>query len=189
MNTFLIGVTGERSEQTKKVIFAIMNCLSLMHISMRQPFINVLASITGVSPLVASSMTGTDRIGKLNCTVAAFEREFYSGICGLNNKYFMECLGEQLNNLTDGFTPTTRNLFSGHIVSGINRPEEVNYIRAKGGLMVHVYNESGKGWTDHFPRDVKLFDVVYHVGDGTKDEKSIASYLIPHIREANKRAA
>lgn len=166
-----------------------MNCLSLMHINMRQPFVDVLASITGISPLVAASMVGTDHIGKLNCTVAAFEREFYTCICGVNNKYFLETLGERLNNSTDAFTPTTRNLFSGHIVSGISRIEEANYIRSRGGLMVHVYNQAGKGWTDFHPRDVKLFDVVYHVGDGTKDEKAIASYLIPQIRDANKRAA
>lgn len=188
MNTFLIGVTGERSEDSKKVIFAIMNCLSLLHINIRQPFIDVLASITSVSPLVASGMQGTERIGKLNCTVAAFEREFYACICGVNNRYFIETLGEHLTNSMEGFTPTTRNLFSGHIVSGINRPEEATYIRAKGGIMLHICN-NGEGWPNSFPREAKLFDLFYHLDDGALDEKSIASVLIPQIRETTKRAA
>lgn len=188
MNTFLIGVTGERTEDSKKVIFAIMNCLSLMHINIRQPFIDVLACITGVSPLVASGMLGTDHIGKLNCTVAAFEHEFYACICGVNNRYFIETLGERLTNAMDGFTPTTRNLFSGHIVSGITRPEEATYIRAKGGIMLHICNR-GQGWPSAYPREAKLFDLFYHLDEGPLDEKSIASVLIPQIRENNKRAA
>lgn len=189
MNTFLIGVTGERSEETKMIIFTIMNSLSLMHISMRQPFVNVLASITGVSPIVASSMAGSDRIGKLNCTVAAFEREFYSCICGVNNQYFIEALGERLSNSIQGFTPTTRNLFSGHIVSGINWAHEADYIRAKGGIMLHLYREGGKGSGDFHPRNAKLFDVIYQLGNGNDDQQTIATQLIPLIRNSNKRAA
>lgn len=189
MNKFLIGVTGERSEETKLVIFTIMNSLSLMHISMRQPFVDVLASITGVIPIVASSMAGSDRIGKLNCTVAAFEREFYSCICGVNNKYFIETLGERLNSSMEGFTPTTRNLFSGHIVSGIAHVHEAEYIRAKGGIMLHLYKQAGNGSGDFHPRDAKLFDVTYQLGIGKDDQQTIASTLIPLIRNSNKRAA
>jgi hypothetical protein len=88
-----------------------------------------------------------------------------------------------------GFTATTRNLFSGHIVSGISHPQEADYIRAKGGVMVHVHNRAGKGWPDHYPLGTKLFDICYQTSDEDQNEKSIASYLIPLIRTANKRAA
>jgi len=189
MNTFLIGVTGANTDKNKNVIFAILNCLSLMHINMRQPFIDVLASITGVNPAVASAMAPTAQIGKLNCTVAAFEREFYACICGVNNQYFVEALGERLSSSMESFTPTTRNLFSGHIVSGITRKEESDYIRAKGGIILHVYNEAGKGSGDFHPRDAKLFDVLYNLSDGSDDQQTIAATLIPLIRAANKRAA
>jgi len=189
MNTFLIGVTGERSEEAKKVIFTISNSLSLMHVSMRQPFVDVLASITGVPPIVASSMAGTDRIGKLNCTVAAFEREFYSCICGVNNKYFIETLAERLCTSVQGFTPTTRNLFSGHIVSGINHTYEADYIRSRGGIMIHLYRQGGKGSGDFHPRNAKLFDLTYQLGNGNDDQQEIAAKLVPLIRDSNKRAA
>lgn len=189
MNTFLIGVTGDRNDETKKVIFAIMNCLSLMHVSMRQPFVDVLAAILGTTPLAASSMQATDHIVKLNCTVAAFEREFYTGIFGLNKKFFTEAVNERITSSTNGFKGAARNLFSGHIVSGISRPQEAEFIRSKGGLMLHVYNKSGKGWPDYHPRDTKLWDVGYQLNDEQQDEKSIAEFLIPLIRNANKRAA
>lgn len=189
MNNFLIGVTGERSEESKMVIFTIMNSLSLLHISMRQPFIDVLASITGVPSNVASCMAAGDRIGKLNCTVAAFEREFYSCVCGVNNKYFIESLGERLNNSMHGFTPTARNLFSGHIVSSINHAHEADYIRARGGIMLHLYRQGGKGSGEFHPRNAKLFDVTYQLGCGRDDQKTIAAQLIPLIRNSNKRAA
>jgi hypothetical protein len=189
MNTFLIGVTGDRTEETKKVIFAISNCLSLMHINMRQPFIDVLASITGLNALAASSLAGNDKIAKLNCTVAAFEREFYSGIYGLNNRFFIETVGERLSGSVRGFTATTSNLFSGHIVSGLSHPQEAEYIRAKGGIVVHVLNKSGEGWPSFHRRDTRLYDVYYQLNDAENHEKEIAATLIPLIRNANKRAA
>lgn len=182
--SFLIGVTGQRDENTKQVVQFLLNSLNLIHINMRQPFYNALAQLMETTPLTAASMKSTDKVEPLNCTVAAFEREFTSAIFGLNKDFFTQTVSRQMNKSQKGFN---QNLSDGFIVSGISRPEEADYIRAKGGVMVHVQGISG--YTDFHPINSKLFDVTYSLKEAAKDRDLAMSLLISNVREAFKKAA
>lgn len=182
--SFLIGVTGQRDDKTKQAVQFILNSLNLIHINMRQPFYNALAQLVDTTPLAAASMKPTDKVESLNCTVAAFEREFVSAICGLNKDFFTETVGRQIQKSAQGFS---KNLFDGFIVSGISRPQEADYIRAKGGVMVHVQGVGS--YTDFHPINTKLFDVIYKLSDAEQDRDLALSLLISNVREAYKKVA
>lgn len=182
--SFLIGVTGQRDANTKKVVQFLLNSLNLIHINIRQPFYNALAQMAGTTPLTAASMKSTDKVESLNCTVAAFEREFTTAILSLNKDFFTQTVSRQMNKSYKCFN---QNLFDGFIVSGISKPAEADYIRAKGGVMVHVQGISG--YTDFHPINTKLFDVIYQLKEAEKDSDLTMSLLISNIREATKKAA
>lgn len=181
---FLIGVTGQRNEVTKQVVQFLLNTLNLVHINMRQPFYNALAQMMDSTPLSAASMKPDELVEPLNCTVAAYEREFMSSIFCLNKDYFTQTISKQMDKMNKGFN---NNLFSGFIVSGISRPEEANFIRSKGGVMVHV--QGTQGFIDFHPLNTKLFDVIYKIDDSLTNKDLSFSTLIREVREAHKKVA
>lgn len=187
MNRLLVGVTGQRNQLTKNVVHLISQELNLIHINMRQPFINVLAAIVGCTPQNAASLPGHTKIDELKCTVAAFERSFFAAIYELNTDYFIDMAHLALARSTAGFTESIKDIFSGHIISGISRPKEADFIRSRGGILVHAHH--GEGWTDFHPIPAKSSDIYL---DAKKliahDKKSVAA-LMNQIRNADQLKA
>lgn len=187
MNRLLVGVTGQRSQLTKTIVHLISQELNLININMRQPFINVLAAVTGTTQQMAASLPGNHKIDLLKCTVAAFERSFLAATYELNTDYFVDTANLTLAKSTAGFTETIQNLFSGHVVSNISNTKEMEFIRARGGVMVHVLH--GEGFTDFHPLPAKSTDILVDAKNlNAHDRKSIAA-MIRSITAANEKQA
>lgn len=187
MNRLLVGVTGQRNQLTKNVVHLISQELNLIHINMRQPFLNVLAAVTGSTPQSAAILAGTTKIDELKCTVAAFERSFLAAIYELNSDYFTDIANLTLARSTAGFTETIKDLFSGHVVSGISRPKEADFIRERGGILVHVHH--GEGWSDFHPLSVKSTDVFIDAKNIIAHDKRSVAALMSQIKNANLQKA
>ncbi|WP_160280086.1 hypothetical protein [Cellvibrio mixtus] len=161
--------------------------LNLININMRQPFHDVLAAVTGLTSQNAALLPATQKINELKCTVAAFERSFFAAIYELNTNYFTDVAALRLERSIAGFTETLQNIFGGHVISGISRPAEADFIRNRGGIMVHV--KHGEGWPDFHPLSTNATDIIVDSNTlNLNDRKAIAD-LMKKIDTANKEAA
>lgn len=187
MNRLLVGVTGQRNPVTKAITHLISQELNLININMRQPFIDVLATVTGATPQNAALLPSNHKIDLLKCTVAAFERSFLSTTYELNTNYFIDCAELKLTRTTAAFTETIQNIFGGYVVSGITRPAEADFVRARGGIMVHV--KHGQGWQDFHPLNTKSTDIIVDSNTLNLNDRISIAALMKQINGEFKKAA
>ena len=187
ISKLLLGVTGQRNSRTRAIVHALNEQLNLIHINMRQPFIDVLAVVTGNTPQVAATLDREAIIPALKCKAHVFEREYSSALFCLNKDYFTEIAAEKITRSTAGFTDITKNIFDGFIVSGISTTHEAKFIRDRGGVMLHL--QDGPGFTDFHPLETRLYDVIFDVKKFDPQNKESIDFLIAHVKESHKRAA
>jgi hypothetical protein len=187
ISKLLVGVTGQRNAKTRQVVHMLNDQLNLIHVNIRQPFIDVLAAVTGKTSQVAATMGSDEMIPSLKCKVSAFEREYMAAVYGLNKDYFIEAAAEKLTRTTAGFTQSMQHLFDGYIVSGISRPQEANFVRDRGGVMVHL--QEGPGFTDFHPLSTRLYDVIFNVRDVDLSKPDSIANVIQSIKESHRKVA
>lgn len=187
MNRLLVGVTGQRNQVTKSITHLISQELNLININMRQPFHDVLAAVTGLTSQNAAQLPANHKIEELKCTVAAFERSFFAAIYELNTNYFIDVAALRLARTTAGFTETMQNIFGDYVVSGIARPAEADFIRERGGIMVHVNH--GQGWQDFHPLNTKSADIIVDANTLNLNDRIAVAALMKQIKGEFKKAA
>jgi len=187
MNRLLVGVTGQRNPVTKAITHLISQELNLININMRQPFHDVLAAVTGMTSQNAALLPATQKIEELKCNVAAFERSFFAAIYELNTNYFIDVAALRLERSIAGFTETLQNIFGGHVISGVSRPAEADFIRNRGGIMVHINH--GEGWQDFHPLNTKSNDIIVDGKTLNLNDRVVIANLMKQIQSESKKAA
>lgn len=187
MNRLLVGVTGQRNPVTKAITHLVSQELNLIHINMRQPFIDVLAAVTSTTSQSAALLPSNHKIDLLKCTVAAFERSFLAATYELNTNYFIDSAELKLTRTTAAFTETIQNIFGGYVVCGISRPAEADFVRERGGVMVHVNH--GQGWQDFHPLNTKSTDIIVDGNTLNLNDRVAIAALMKQIKSEFNKAA
>ncbi len=133
----LIGVSGATNTLTRECVQVLRCELNLMHINMRQPTINAIAGLLGEPAHSVQKMDYSKHLPEFDVSLQELDRIISMNTRILNPNFFIEQVSKQIDRVNQAFA---RNLFSGHIISGIATESEATWLRKKGGTIVHIYD-------------------------------------------------
>lgn len=155
----LIGVTS--THDTKLSVKKIREAHNLLHSNMQQPVIEAAAILLGVN-----SHEYTHHIDKrvVQAPWGKTAQEIESGILDLLHAGNENCLIQHMEtNLAKYSASPLKKLTNGNLVSGITTPEEADYIRSNGGVVLHIVNI--KRQQKHIPLMQKSDFIIYVTSD------------------------
>lgn len=138
MNKLLIGVSAPNNHTARTAIATIAEEFCVEHISMRQPVINMIASLTAMDPVhqeFACSPHAT--VEGLGISIGELEIALAFNLRTIKPDFFIERTKETMGISNTGFNGE---LFSGQLISGIRTELEAQWVRDQGGVMVHLYH-------------------------------------------------
>lgn len=145
----LIGVTS--THKLKKSVKKLIEFHNLLHSNIQQPVIDATAIVLGVN-----AHEYTHHIDKrvVQAPWSKTAQEIESGISNLLHAGNENCLIQHLEkNLTKYAGSPLQKLINGNLVSGITTPQEADYIRNKGGAVLHIVNIN---------QQIKLKPLLHH---------------------------
>lgn len=138
MHKLLVGITGISTKATRRCAEMIVEHLNLEHMNMRQPVINMIASIMGCEPLdLEYSVPGNQVIKSLKTSVHDLEITLGFSLRTLCKDYFINEIKAAQTRSRAGLN---HSLFAGYLVTGITSEHEANWIREQGGIVVHIHH-------------------------------------------------
>lgn len=138
MKKLLIGISAPDNNTAREAIGLIAEEFDLEHISMQQPVINMLSTLTESHPSAFEyCITQSHMVTGLNVTVAESATTLAFCLRTINPAFFIERTKEAREKSRKGLNIE---LFSGDIISGIKSEAEAQWIRDQGGLMLHLYH-------------------------------------------------
>lgn len=163
--TTLIGLSATQNEQ--KIAGYLSEQLSLRCANFKQPIINMVAALTGCEVQQVEGAQNTTRVPSLDCDFGTLQALLGESLNHIKHDALQNLLQEQLKQ-----QEYMAYLFSGALVRGITTASEAQWVRDRGGLMVHIR---------HQPAAPKPHedDVVIQ---NWRDEKKQYTYLINCIR-------
>lgn len=145
----LIGITS--THKLKKSVKKLIEFHNLLHSNIQQPVIDATAIVLGVN-----AHEYTHHVDKrvVQAPWGKTADEIQSGISNLLHAGNENCLIQHLEkNLTKYAGSPLQKLINGNLVSGITTPQEADYIRNKGGAVLHIVNIN---------RQAKLKPLLHH---------------------------
>lgn len=138
MKKQLIGISSPNNNSARGAIAVIAEEFSLEHFSMRQPVINMLASLTNEHPTHHHFCNARNQIIQgLGSTVAETEAVLSFSLRTINPSFFIERMKVAQALSRRGMN---NELFNGDIISGIKTEPEADWIRQQGGIVIHLYH-------------------------------------------------
>lgn len=145
MKKLLIGISSPINSTIRQVIATIAEEFCLEHISMRQPLINMVATLSNLNPTHQEFLCSPHAtVEGLGITISELEVALGFSLRTIKSDFFIQRTQESIDISNSGLNGE---LFSGHIISGIRTEEEAQWLRDQGGLLVHLY---------HYQNGVKL---------------------------------
>lgn len=138
MNKQLIGATNPCNAFARTCIAIIGETLSLEHINMRQPVIDMIAALRGEHPADTEFNAPVQaQIADLGYSIADAETALAFSLRTLRKDFFIKRVEAALQRSQK---TVHAELFSGSIISGIRTELEAQWVRNQGGLMVHIHH-------------------------------------------------
>lgn len=138
MKSILIGISAPNNNQSREAMAVITEEFGLEHLSMRQPLINIMATLTNEHPTHYQFCNAQQQIVQgLGVTVAETEAAISLTLRSINPAFFIERMKVSQAISRRGMNSE---LFCGDLISDIKTEQEAQWIRSKGGLIVHLYN-------------------------------------------------
>lgn len=142
MKKLLIGVTGIGNSVTRKFSAQVAEEFNIEHINMRAPLLKMIGALHGVdSTHVEHNMPGATTLPTLKASNYDLEITLAYTLRALNKDFFInevaQCMQRSLHTIN-------RELFSGHLITGITSQHDAQWLRNQGGLLLHVYNYDSK---------------------------------------------
>ncbi len=142
MKTILIGISAPVNSATRDALSVFAEEFNLEHINLRQPVINMVASLTNMHPTQQEFCCASNQvIDDLGISIAELELSLSLELRLHNPRFFIERAQAVMNNSSTGMHAE---LFSGNLVSGIKTEIEAQWIRDQGGMVVHLYQYDNK---------------------------------------------
>ena len=185
----LIGITS--THELKKSVKKLIEFHNLLHSNIQQPVIDATAIVLGVNAHEYTHHVDKHAVQSLWGKTG---EEIQSGISNLLHAGNENCLIQHLEqNLTKYAGSPLQKLINGNLVSGITTPQEADYIRSKGGAVLHIVNIN---------RQAKLKPLLHHsdftlfvTNDAEPDELELfraSNEIKEHLKQkwlANAKAA
>lgn len=182
MQKIMIGITGTRHSGKRLLASLLTEDLRLMHINMQQPAINACAAIGNMeiddfyrAPMDAEfipyGMTAGQLLKRIQAVLTYNDREAMI----------------KAADLTLASRSHLKYLFSGIVVSGITRDNEADWLRAQGGLLIHLHNTHYIG--NRTLVHVKNDDALHTFDSKEKFHSAIMPAVIDTIRNKINKAA
>lgn len=147
MQKILIGVSAPNNKTTQCAIAELADVFGLEHLNMRQPLINMIATLTSMDACAQEYYCSQQVIVEhLGVTIEQLEITLGFNLRTVKNDFFIQRCAEAMAISNSGFN---RELFSGQIISGIKTELEAQWLRDQGGHMVHLYQYDNH--THHHP--------------------------------------
>lgn len=138
MKKILIGISSPNNSPARSAIAALAEEFNVEHISMRQPLINMIATLTNMEPVHQEFTCSPQALVEgLGISIAELEVTLAFNLRTIKSNFFITRCAESIAISNSGFNGQ---LFNGHIISGINTELEAQWLRDQGGLLVHLYH-------------------------------------------------
>lgn len=138
MKKILIGISSPNNGTSRSAIATLVEEFNVEHISMRQPLINMIATLTNMEPVHQEFSCSPQAVVEgLGISIAELEARLAFNLRTIKSNFFITRCAESIAISNSGFNGQ---LFNGHIISGINTELEAQWLRDHGGVMVHLYN-------------------------------------------------
>ena len=133
----LLGLTGTNSVQGRNVRRALVDSLNVMHVNIKQPVIDMMASLFRITPHeYEHHFEKTKTITQFNQPANNMFRGVEASICAGNKNTLIDlCINAMARQ--DSISDRTE----GTLISGINNDTEANFVRSRGGQIIHLINQ------------------------------------------------
>lgn len=138
MKKILIGVSSPNNSAARSSIALLAEEFNVEHICMRQPLINMIATLTNMEPVHQEFTCSPQALVEgLGISIAELEVTLAFNLRTIKSNFFVTRCAETIAISNSGFNGQ---LFNGHIISGINTELEAQWLRDQGGIMLHLYH-------------------------------------------------
>jgi hypothetical protein len=171
MKKMLIGVSAYNNSTTRAAIATLAEEFCIEHISMRQPLINMIATLTAMDPAHQEfSCTPNLIVEHLGITIGELEVALGLNLRTIKPDFFIQCTRETIGISNAGLNGE---LFSGHLISGLKTELEAQWIRDQGGLVIHLYQYDNTA--DFHALNEMDCDLVINIGNNPTRNNLVAS--------------
>lgn len=177
----LIGITAPNTKTVQILITIICEQLCLQHINMRQPLYNAIAALLEVEPHEVTQESDPRRhYERWGLNHGELEFSLSSELTCNNKLCFIDYAEKRMHNCEKRNKP---NLFNGFLIAGIASETEADWLRKKGGTLIHIYDYN------HPLHDyVGEYDEDYVMNAETAGTREIAN-LIASLEDKKPAAA
>lgn len=146
----MLGISGPRTTETRNLVRTLVRCLpSAAHYSMQYPALAAAASILDIPVEHLQAHTpGHHPVPGTHITVDELISMQRSQLRILNPDFFIERAQQKLTNINKHLKQP---IFTGYVFSDITCEREADWVRRKGGEIIHITNQ-------HTPRDYKALE-------------------------------
>lgn len=145
----LIGIAGTRNQSTINAVRYLVGKVHLCHINMRQHIVDRLAIELGTTPHdIAHNQNPFRVIAPNQYTLRERERKIFNEVTA-NNQNFLIDLAETQIKKTEKRCPF---IFGGAVISNISNNHEAEWLRKKGGHLIHLIDTRAIALTDRVER-------------------------------------
>lgn len=138
MSKLLIGVSAPNNYAARTAIATIAEEFCVEHISMRQPVINMIATLTAMDPVHQEFACSPHAIVEgLGVSIGELEIALSFNLRTIKTDFFIERTKETIGVSNSGLNGE---LFNGQLISGIRTELEAQWVRDQGGVMIHLYH-------------------------------------------------
>lgn len=135
MQKIMIGITGTRHSGKRMLTSLIAEDLRLMHINMQQPAINACAGIANMDPYDFYRAPMEADLTPYSMTAGQLLKRIQAALIYNDRSALIKAAEHTL-----AARSHVMHLFNGVVVSGITRDNEADWLRSKGGLLIHLEN-------------------------------------------------
>lgn len=156
MKKIIIAVSAANNYTSRAAVASIAEAFDLEHISMRQPLINMIATITNMDACAQEFYCSQQCVVEhLGITIEQLEITLGFNLRTIKSDFFIQRCAETMAISNNGFNGQ---LFSGQIISGIKTELEAQWLRDQGAHIVHLYQYDDLA--HHHPLDELEGDLV-----------------------------
>lgn len=167
MRKIIVGISAPRKSRSRQVINTIAKELDLAHINMKQPALDMVASLSGLHPTELGAISD-DAVLKnktvygLGMNVVDLEASISRYLLQIKSDFFITRAQAELNHLNQMNTEfgETNTLFNGQVISGVSTAMEAQWIRNLGGVMLHVMDYSFENLGEYHGLEEKAGDII-----------------------------
>lgn len=179
MDKLLIGITGTARSGVRANARHLADQLQLRQWQMQQPILEAASALTGIALQQILQASPEAEIPALKLRLGQLLDRLHITTRTANHDYLVANLSERM------YQQRGSQLYSGNLVMGITTTHEANWLRARGGLLVHLVGKDSGRTGAVTPTDADL--LLYSSAEPSHQELATTLAQVRHALHRHGR--